>query len=265
MDPRLRRTFVIGGHADHVFGTIASKLAAYGLGVTDHHPMERSSSPTLPKNVEAVVVFNDMIAHVDRCDAAVRQARDAGIPVIRTVRKFSAMVRDLERAGLTVLPPIGTAPPPVRPKKRYVAHPPAYATPMDLPDVQWAESIDDARVLASVVWPAVSLFHVTDDAGYLVSAPKPALPAPTPTLSPQWARALEPTPMAANDKTFTIPMKPPEIARLEAALERFNLIRDISGQPVLSLDEFVVRLLGDGLSTQEAKFSRLAALAGKAA
>jgi hypothetical protein len=53
--------------------------------------------------------------------------------------------------------------------------------------------------------------------------------------------------------------------RLEAALERFNLIRDISGQPVLSLDEFVVRLLGDGLSTQEAKFSRLAALAGKAA
>lgn len=79
LDPRLRRTFVVGGNKAHVFGTIADVLRAYGLAVTDHHDMDRSNAPSaLPSGTEAVVVFNDMLHATSMADAVCREAQRCG-------------------------------------------------------------------------------------------------------------------------------------------------------------------------------------------
>jgi hypothetical protein len=92
------KAFVAGGIKYHIEREIAPHLLAYGVIVTHHHPMDKSTKLLVPKGADLVIIISDMGGHAHIIDRAVEQAKKNGVPVIRTTRRSVMLDTALRRS-----------------------------------------------------------------------------------------------------------------------------------------------------------------------
>lgn len=221
-------TAVLGGVENYVKGTIASRLAPYGLAVLWVYPMDKAPPRSIPDTCKVVLLLTDM--QHDNVDALLSQAQRAGMKVVRSPRGKGPMLEALRLAGFAGVPTVPTlpAPPPPKPTTWFVAVPSASELKFfDAPDSIRADNVDDAFLLGSIHYGEDRHLSVLNSQGHLVATTK-----------------------QKDNMNLTIQLTTAEGEKLDAELRRINILRSILGQPAEKREEFVARLLRAGLAQQ---------------
>lgn len=104
------QALVVGGRQDFVRDRVGKNLAKVGIEVAWHfdNEHEKQAQRGIPRGCELVVMLEDMTPGGMRTPV-LNAARAGAYPMVRTTRKWSAMLGDLMKAGVIngPLPPAG--------------------------------------------------------------------------------------------------------------------------------------------------------------
>jgi hypothetical protein len=101
----MKRAAVVGGVASFINETASKKLARWGFIVTEHYEMGKKRIPHLGSNIEAVIVFYDMVAHHQSAEQVKDSAERAGVPCLMLPRKESMWSAEMRRHGFEPINP----------------------------------------------------------------------------------------------------------------------------------------------------------------
>lgn len=100
---RTAQALAVGGDRAFLDAVLRGHLQRHGIRVVAHWDYSKQPETTIPKAADLVVIFTDMVGHKMH-DTAVRLAKAAKIPVLRTVRKYAQMKLDMEQQGFYEIP-----------------------------------------------------------------------------------------------------------------------------------------------------------------
>lgn len=103
------RALVVGGPVDFVRDKVGANLRKVGIEAAWHHEYQKHTTQRpIPKGCDLVVILTDLISH-GQGHNTYQLAKAADVPIVRTQRKWSVMLNDLNRAGYVngALPPAG--------------------------------------------------------------------------------------------------------------------------------------------------------------